>query len=196
MAYKLKQFEDLTHLPKDAMVQFRNDALLKTDASAYLFLKEESDNFSDLAHTTPQGDRIGWTYDTWGSKALLSRKLKDFSLPVSMVMGALETYCPVDTGFGITNGIRYYPTKNGAKIVIGKGIAEYLVHQSYPRSDSIRQAQNVHELWIDTAVSAARADLKMLGFRVTKDHLKFGEMTLYITRISRGRSGIFGIRNI
>ena len=201
MAYTPKMFKDLTHLPRSAMIQFRNDWLLKhpdpalKNASAYLYLKEDNTKFKDLANFDANGNRVGWEYDNWGSAVLRRTNIGRIRLAISIVLNCLYNHCPVDTGYGITNGIRYeyFNNKNSASIKIGFGIADYLVHQSYPMS-AINAAQNSSHIgWIDDAVSEARAECVGLGFKVEKGHLRKGKMSINIVPFYSGNRSIKNI---
>ena len=189
----LSPFEDNTHLPRSAREQFTNNYFDKYDP--LLRREVEDSGFKSLAIKDGDGNVLGYEYNSWGSRAGRYYKLSRLRLAVQEVLECLYAHCPVDTGFGITHGIRYELTNSGAKIVIGRGIAEYLVHQSYPRTKNLENsAQNSPNMgWIDIAVAEARVLIKGYGFKLMKDHLHFGSMQLYLVRFASASKSINNI---
>lgn len=138
----------------------------------------EKATFKDLM----EDDKILLLSDFVRRDAEINKSLK---LAISTVLDCLYSHCPVDTGFGITT-IRYNRTVTGASIIIGKGIAEYLVHLAYPRLGNIRGESSDYKGWIDRALAEARAEVKGYGFKIMKDHLSFGAMTIYLVAFNSG----------
>lgn len=171
-------FGDLTHIPRSARKTFVDNYLNKYDyrltnrRPAYELWNDET-TFKDLL----RDNRL----DLGADRAFRHKRLGNLRFAISLVMECLYEYCPVDTGFGLTHGIRYELTTEGAKIVIGRGIAEYLVHLSYPRTGNRREAVE-HRHWIPRALAEARPLVKEYGYKLMQDHLRYGSMQVYLVK--------------
>ena len=186
----LNPLEDNTHLQRNDRVQYLNNWFDKYDPRLVNDVKQGG--FKNLAIEDGDSNILGYDFNSFGSRAGRYYKLSTLRLAIETVLECLYAYCPVDTGFGITHGIRYELTNSGAKIIIGRGIAEYLVHLSYPRVGNNKEAVQ-HRHWIDIAVSEARNLVKGFGYKLMKDHLHFGSMQLYLVSFSSGAKSINNI---
>ena len=172
------EFEDLTHIQDDERAKLFRNYYYKYDYGLTRF----TNDIAMKDGTSAKGLLIGGQIDLWGSRAYRNKRLGQLRLALDTVMQCLYTHCPIDTGFGITHGIRYELTNSGAKIVIGRGIAEYLVHLSYPTINNYRGEATQHRHWIDIATEEARPIVKQWGYKLMKDHLWYGSMQLYLVK--------------
>lgn len=194
----LNPLDDNTHLSQNQRDKFTQNWMVKYDYNLInkTALRDVVNyGFNSLKIEDGNNKLLGYDFDSFSSRAYRNKKLGLLRLALGEVMDCLYQYCPVDTGFGLTHGIRYELTNSGAKIVIGRGIAEYLVHLSYPRAtaENVRGESSEHRHWIDKAIQQARTLIKGYGYKLMKDHLHFGSMQLYLVSFS---SGVKSINNI
>lgn len=104
----------------------------------------------------------------YGSKDLGSRianrrnitfELRSF---MSFIVGCFVKHCPVDTGNGILNGIKYnVSAKGSAQVQLGGPLAPYIVHLGLPVT-----RQTMYNGWVYDAMDEAQREFDRLGIPI------------------------------